>query len=152
MTVVNLIGAPPNERLHKIEAFLCNSWVLVFNQTLRGVRQEGGVLMRSKWHNCEAVDVVHRKMVTFHTSLRLWDSQAQPNRPRRPSQEVDEYSTPHRPVQPMHPHPPSSPSSSSSSESMEVEEMEEESSESEYEYEEMVELPLFGNSDSQSLI
>ncbi len=76
--------------------------------------------MRSKWHNCEAVDVVRRRMVTFHTSLRLWDSQAQPDIPRKSSQEMDDYSTPHRPVQPMHPHSPSSQSLSSSSESMEV--------------------------------
>jgi hypothetical protein len=118
MEVLNLIGSPPNERLLKIEAFLCNSWVVVFNQTLRGVRQEGGVLMRSKWHNCEAVDVAHRRMVTFHSSLRLWDSHPPPARPRKTPQQSDEYTTPHRPVQPLHPHPhPHSPSSSSLSSS-----------------------------------
>jgi hypothetical protein len=51
--------------------------VLVFNHTLRGVRQEAGVIIQSKWHNCEAVDVAKGRMVTLHTSLRLWDSNAE---------------------------------------------------------------------------
>lgn len=76
MAVLHLIASPPNEKLLKIEAFLCDSWVIIFNHALRGVRQQGEVFLQSKWHNCEAVDVSSRKMVTFHTSLRLWTSDA----------------------------------------------------------------------------
>jgi hypothetical protein len=75
MTALTVITSPSNDKLFKIEAFLCESWLIVFNKRLKGaLQQHGNCVRQCDWQNCDAVDVRGSRMVTSHTSIRVWDS------------------------------------------------------------------------------
>ena len=57
----------------KIEVFIYNEWLIIFNQQLTAcTTNKTQLVCHHTWSDCEAVHLAARKMITVGSKIMLW--------------------------------------------------------------------------------
>ena len=75
LQLIRTLVSPTNDKMFKIEVFLANNWLILFNQKLTALLQNTDLTNHHVWPDCDALDVRAGRMITVKSNITLWQTQ-----------------------------------------------------------------------------